>query len=276
MSKGGVFNRGKYRGADLSENQPCMFCGLPADSREDIIPTWLTRQDLVPTGTAGPVKYTSHGETVNQWPSQTLAFLKIKAVCQNCNNTWMSRIEEDAKKYLQPMMEGSTIQLDPAAQVELAVWACLKVMVWESVAEGAVTSAEDRERMWKHQHPPGYAVVPLGRVPSSDQNEFSLQQVFIKAQRIPGAQLDNISATAITLGDFVAWVILNPTSVQGIHFEPTSIGDDSVTIFPPAFGARQWPPNKTFTVDELRTVWRRYFVIGEEVRVEHQPESERP
>jgi hypothetical protein len=276
VSKGGTFARGKYKGDDLSENQPCMFCGMPADSREDIIPTWLTRQNLVPPGTAGPVTYTSHGETVKQWSSQTLAFLKIKTVCQNCNNQWMSDIEETAKKQLHPMMQGNTVQLDPAAQVDLAVWACLKVMVWESVAEGVVTDAEERELMWRDQQPPGYSVVVLGRVPSSNHSEFSLQQVFIRAQRSAGAQLDNISATAITLGDLVAWVILNPTSARGIQFKPTPIEEDLITIFPPAYRSLQWPPKEALTVDELRSVWRRYFVIGDEVRVQHQPGSERP
>jgi hypothetical protein len=251
-----------------------MFCGMPADSREDIIPNWLTRQNLVPPGTAGPVTYTSHGETVRQWSTQTLAFLKIKAVCKNCNNKWMSRIEESAKKHLQPMMQGDTVQLDPAAQVELAVWACLKVMAWESVAEGVVTHAEDRELMWKHQQPPGYSVVVLGRVPNSNHSEFSLQQVFIRAQRSPGAQLDNISVTAITLGDFVSWVILNPTAAQGINFKPTPIDKDLITIFPPAYGSLQWPPKMALTAEELRSVWRRYIVIQEEVQVQVQPGSE--
>jgi hypothetical protein len=192
-------------------------------------------------------------------------------VCQTCNNEWMSHIEETAKKHLLPMMQGDTVRLDPEAQVHLAVWACLKVMVWESVAEGVVTDAKNRELMCKHQQPPGYSVVVLGRVPSADHSEFSLQQVFIRAQRSMGAPLDNISATAITLGDLVAWVILNPTSAQGISFKPTPIGDDLITIFPPAFESLQWPPTKALTVEELRSVWRRYIVIEDEVKVQHQP-----
>jgi hypothetical protein len=250
-----------------------MFCGEPADSREDIIPTWLTRQSIVPPGTLRPVTYTSHGKNVNEWSSQTLAFLKIKAVCKKCNNGWMNGVEETAKKHLLPMMQGNTVQLTPAAQVELAIWACLKVMVWESVGEGVVTGPANRELMWKDQQPPGYAVVAVGRAPSLDHSEFSLQQVFIRAQRRPGASLDNVSATALTLGDFVAWVILNPTSPQGITLKPTPIGDDLITIFPPAYESLRWAPKKTLAVEDLRSIWRRYFVIQEEVRVAHHDDS---
>ena len=269
MTQSGTFDRSRYRGRDLSENQPCMFCGNPADSREDIIPTWLARHSIVPPGTTRPVTYTSHGVEVNQWSSQTLAFLKIKAVCQRCNNGWMSRVEKTAKEHLQPMMEGQGIQLEPTAQLDVATWACLKVMVWESVAEGIVTTPEVRRAMWKYQHPPAYAVVVLGQTPAADQSEFSLQQVFIKAQRQAGAPLDSVSATALTLGDFVSWIILNPTSAQGVNFRPTPIDDDLITIFPPALGALRWPPRETLTEEELRSVWRRYLVIQEEVQVHH-------
>ena len=246
-----------------------MFCGEPADSGEDIIPSWLARQSLVPPGTTRPVIYTSHGRELKQWSSQTLAFLKIKAVCRECNNGWMSQVEVAASKHLLLMMQGNTVRLDPAAQVELATWACLKVMVWESVAEGVVTRPDDRVDV-EHQQPPLYAVVVLGRVPSSDHSEFSIQQVFIRAQRRRGARLDNVSATALTLGDFVSWVILNPTKPRGVDFQPTPIGDDLITIFPPAYGSLQWPPKVALTVEELRSVWRRYLVIEEEVKVEHQ------
>lgn len=182
----------------------------------------------------------------------------------------MSQVEETAKEYLLPMMGGATVQLDPAAQVDLATWACLKVMVWEPAAEGVVTSPVDRELMWKQHQPPRYAVVVLGWVRSSDQSEFSIHQVFIRAQRQPGAPLDNVSATALTLGDFVSWVILNPTKPKGVAFEPTPIDDDLITIFPPAYGSLRWPPQTALTTEELSSVWRRYLVIEEEVKVEHQ------
>jgi len=271
VSQSGSFDKGKYGGKDLSNNQPCMFCGELANSREDIVPTWLAKQNLVPPGITRPVTYTSHGVEVNQWSSQTLAFLKVKAVCKKCNNKWMSHVEETAKAHLLVMMQGNTIRLDPAAQIELATWACLKVMVWESVAEGVVTDPNDRELMWKYQQPPGYAVVVLGRVPASDHSEFGLQQVFIKAQRNRGAQFDNVLATAVTLGDFVAWVILNPTSARDVSFKPTPIEDDLITIFPPSYASLQWPPKMALTAEELRSVWRRYLVVLEEVKVEHHP-----
>jgi hypothetical protein len=104
VSQNNRFDSGRYKGCDLSANQPCMFCGDPADSREDIIPSWLSRQSLVPPGTARPVTYSSHGATVKEWSSQTLAFLKIKAVCRQCNNGWMSRIDQTAKSHLLAMM----------------------------------------------------------------------------------------------------------------------------------------------------------------------------
>jgi hypothetical protein len=273
VNQNGSFDKGRYRGQDLSENQACMFCGEPADSREDIVPTWIAKQRLVPPGDLQPVTYWSHGVAVHQWSSQTLAFLKIKGVCNKCNNEWMSRIDAAAKKHLLVMMQGDTIHLDPAAQVELATWACLKAMVWESVAEGVVTSSHDREEIWKRQLPPAYAVVVLGRVPVADHSEFGLQNVFVRAQRQPGASFDNVSATAVTLGDFVDWVILNPTALGRADFKPTPIDDDLITIYPPSTSTLQWPPLTALTLEEVRSVWRRYMVVLDEVKVEHQPDA---
>jgi hypothetical protein len=269
MRPGEHMNVRKYRGKQLSDDQPCIFCGEPADSREDIIPTWLNKQALMPPETTRPVTYTSHGVVLKEWTSQTLAFLKIKAVCMGCNNGWMSQVETAAKPYLELMMKGNNVLLDQAAQVTLATWACLKVMVWESVAEGVVTSPSDRQLMCKQQVPPAYALVALGRVPSSDQSEFSVQQVFIKAQRQPGAARDSVSATALTLGDMVAWVVLNPTRPAAMSLKPTPIDLDLITIFPPAAGSLRWPPRVTLTAEELRDVWRRYIVLREEEKVEH-------
>jgi hypothetical protein len=182
----------------------------------------------------------------------------------------MSRIDQTAKSHLLAMMQGNMVQLVPADQIDVATWACLKVMIWESVAEGVVTSPTDRQLMWKHQQPPRYAIVVLGRAPSSQDSEFGIQQVFIKVQRQPGAPFDEVSATALTLGDFVAWVILNPTIPGGIGFKPTPIDDDLITIYPPAYQSLRWPPKVALTDEGRRLVWRRYLVIQEEVKVEHQ------
>jgi hypothetical protein len=76
MSQRSGFNAGKYKGKDLSENQPCMFCGEPADSREDIIPSWINRQSFVPQGTARPVSHTSHGVKVKRVVSSVIGLLE--------------------------------------------------------------------------------------------------------------------------------------------------------------------------------------------------------
>jgi hypothetical protein len=165
------------------------------------------------------------------------------------------------------MMQGQVTSLNVAAQLDLATWACLKVEVWEAVADqGVVSRRIDRALMYGSQQPPGYALVVAARVPSSDYSEFSLQQVFLEVERTPGADHDAISATAIALGDFVVWVILNP-SRQPVAFAPSPITDDTIMIFPPAYGPLQWPPQKSLSEDELRRVWRRYLVIQEEHKV---------
>ncbi len=94
---------------------PCIFCGNPADSKEDLFPRWIlkrvnTRQPLHrQLGTAAP-EITDDQE------------VRIPCVCQKCNNTWMSRMETTVKKFMGPMIEDFSLSLDRQNQQNLAEW----------------------------------------------------------------------------------------------------------------------------------------------------------
>jgi hypothetical protein len=67
--------------------KPCIFCGNPADSKEDLFPRWIlkrvkTRQPLYRQMGDAPPEITEDQE------------VRIPCVCQKCNNTWMSGMEK--------------------------------------------------------------------------------------------------------------------------------------------------------------------------------------
>ena len=59
-------DRGKFTGKGLPGNPPFIFWGGPADSKEDLIPSWIARQSLTPPGSANPVTYSVHGAEVKK------------------------------------------------------------------------------------------------------------------------------------------------------------------------------------------------------------------
>ena len=82
----------------------------------------------------------------------------------------MNRIEGEAKPYLTPMIAGESVALNLTAQVAVARWLALKVMVVEHTdQELAVTTLEDRIAfMERGQIPPYYRIYVGGHRSKSD------------------------------------------------------------------------------------------------------------
>jgi len=57
--------------------------------------------------------------------------VKVGAVCAECNNGWMSRLESEAKQYANEMLCGRGRALHARGQEVLAMWATVKVLVAE-------------------------------------------------------------------------------------------------------------------------------------------------
>lgn len=106
--------------------RPCIFCGKPADSKEDLFPRWIlkrvvTRQPLYRRMGDAPPEITEDQE------------VRLPCVCQQCNNTWMSGMETTVKKFLGPMIEDFSLSLDRQNQQNLTEWAVKCAMCNDTV-----------------------------------------------------------------------------------------------------------------------------------------------
>jgi hypothetical protein len=106
--------------------ESCIFCGNPADSKEDLFPRWIlkrvnTRQPLYSQTGDAPPEITEDQE------------VRLPCVCQKCNNTWMSGMEVTVKKFLGPMIEALSFSLDSQNQQNLAEWAVKCAMCNDTV-----------------------------------------------------------------------------------------------------------------------------------------------
>jgi len=112
--------------AKLCAMRPCIFCGNPADSKEDLFPRWIlkrvvTRQPLYRQMGDAPPAITEDQE------------VRIPCVCKECNNTWMSGMETTLKKFLGPMIEDFSLSPDRQNQQNLAEWAVKGAMINDAV-----------------------------------------------------------------------------------------------------------------------------------------------
>jgi hypothetical protein len=104
----------------------CIFCANPADSNEDLFPRWILKRVV----TREPL-YRQVGDSA---PTITEdQEVRLPCVCQKCNNTWMSGMESTIKKFLGPMIEDLSLQLDRQNQQNIAEWAVKGAMCNDTV-----------------------------------------------------------------------------------------------------------------------------------------------
>lgn len=116
----------------------CVFCGFNGRlTGEHVFGDWLTRVglDLEPVvHGAGPLNRSTRDLGISPPFRRT-----VRNVCGPCNNGWMSRLEDTAKRVLRPLILGEPGTVQPADQGTLAAWAEKTALV-----AMLVSSEEDR------------------------------------------------------------------------------------------------------------------------------------
>ena len=96
----------------------CFFCSGHANSLEDAWPLWLTNQFRTPR--ASEVHAERRGVRLKPWRVHQPE-LAVRCVCRTCNNEWMSALEVQAQRCLQPLLMGERCSVDIAAQGTVAL-----------------------------------------------------------------------------------------------------------------------------------------------------------
>lgn len=126
----------------------CIFCGSRSLSREHVLPEWL--QEWSGRGIGEHIVSLGIDSKSFSAPPFTAT---VKAVCQECNSGWMSRLEAAAKHHLKGLILGHDRQIETFIQPILATWAYKTVLIHEA--------AMPERKMWL----PFYADLHLNRLP---------------------------------------------------------------------------------------------------------------
>jgi hypothetical protein len=93
----------------------CVFCDNQLTkenrSKEHIIPQWLLDFLGIREETIQPTHFSSKGHT-NSTRHHTLDNLLAGQICEECNNGWMSSLEQDAIPILKPLIAGDRVIVD--------------------------------------------------------------------------------------------------------------------------------------------------------------------
>lgn len=257
----------------------CLFCSNRADSKEDIFSTWLTREFPEIEGSYMPVTMSVGGLPQKTWDNWSLAFSKIRAVCESCNRGWMGSWETPAKLLLAKMIRGQKLRLTEIDQLTLATWATIKAYVFDSGTQfpSAVSRAEC-ELLKSQQRPPGNVRVFLAAHDVREYMSFMVRRVYAYGPKegAPGGQ--GVHATTFVLGHAVIQVFGNSRSAYR-PFESVGVTtDESQTILPPVIGGSTWPPRSLLDDDALDQFGRQFLRATEIIEVDdpNDPRLKRP
>jgi hypothetical protein len=202
----------------------------------------MTREFPEFEGSLMPVTRTVGTREPQTWNNWTLAFSKIRAVCKNCNETWMSDLEVPVKVLFAKMVRGQQVRLSEVDQLDLATWATLKAYVYDSAAAfpSAVTRAEC-ESLKAQKQPPGNVRVFLAAYDRG--NQFMVHRVYAVGPKGDESHGHTVHCTTFVLGH----VVIRVLGSQRSHYRPfefVGVADDrSQTVYPPVIGGRVWPPD---------------------------------
>jgi hypothetical protein len=140
------------------ERKHCLFCENYANSKEDTLPLWLLKiigknDDMIKAIHGLPIKI-----------QKGSAVLRIRTVCETCNNGWMSKLEEDTIPVLRPLLLDLSIPRSSEEQILLATWAMKTGMVLDSIYKHVhFYQKDERQNLRENRTIPPGTVIWIGR-----------------------------------------------------------------------------------------------------------------
>lgn len=152
----------------------------------------------------------------------------------------MSGIEGRTKPIILPMIRGERISLSLSDQLELATWATLKAMVYDSHAgPEAVAEPDELEIMRAQERPPATWRVSLAA--QANPGLFSLRRRFVAGQHRGSDELHLASATTFVLGHLVVQALGSPHTHHRAYTQLGIRKPKVQSIVPPIQAGAEWP-----------------------------------
>ncbi len=228
------------------QRKQCLFCENYVNSKEDIFPLWLleivgNRQDMHKAVSDLPIKI-QKGSSV----------LRIRTVCETCNNGWMSKLEQDTIPVLRPLLVDLSVRLSPEQQSLLASWAMKTGVVLDSIYKHTrFYQKEECKNLRENRTIPTGTVIWIGRYFGSGLHaglsDFSLDSP-------PHRKIANGCVITFVLGHVVFQILSarpRPEHKErrvNVEYRPGSWDKLLTKIWPNADSQIAWPPPLSFTL----------------------------
>lgn len=203
----------------------CIFCGGFPITKEHVWPDWLDpylqktmlnhetfAEMVLPNGTTREIRKRA-GDPQS---------VRVRHVCQACNNGWMSVLQNEAKPILIPLLQGKDVTLFRKQQIILAKWVAMFCMVAEFMDKSGLriaVSQDDRTFLKEKQQVPKnwkiwMALVDENAKPSVwTHNTLPIEDNgIVITHTAEGIALPNTQTTTFTLGRMLLSALSCPIS----------------------------------------------------------------
>ncbi len=237
--------------------QTCIFCErakpLVKITKEHLFSRWvddvLTPELLGPDRSFERTSISSDGVAETKtWPTEVIAAVEAAVVCgssrDGCNGGWMSGLDGQARRLLEPMMLGRPTTLTPETQVVIGAWAAMKSMVLEYFwgrDQVIVLPQDARTFVYRERRAPGNMQIRVAAVESRGRPVLFPRRVYqLRPGASDGALPEYASCSTLVLGCFVVQTF--GTSTTGPAASPAPHGNDYCVINPADGTDVRWPP----------------------------------
>lgn len=250
----------------------CIFCGQHGLTREHMWANWMRAyipRVLTEYRTRSILMFPDRSEVSIKRRTGDPHSQRIRCVCKNCNNGWMSKIQESTKPYLVPMLKGERDSFYKNGQTALAAWVGMFVMVAEYADRDKVSiSARERRRLLQRKRPPAHWRIWIGKYERSTGVERWFHHVIPIAK--DGVQIvtngsiprSNTQTSTILLGDHLVIHAMSSSVAPGIikrWRHAPDIASKMRQIWPIQDRYVCWPPDGILDEMDIQNLANRFF-----------------
>ena len=236
---------------------PCFFCGIGPVTREHVIAKSLSKR-LWEVSPFTP----EHGAPIEPKPGATrfhtnrLIDMVVNVACNDCNSRFFNALQSPCDGFLTRALAGQPSTLDSDLKRALAGWlyktALLVPLAMSPRAEWPPHLVDECKAFYLRRRPPVGTRVWIGRydlrdnfpelVARADVSELKYRR---RGRDFGGYQI------LVSIGYFLGIVIVwNGDPPDDVNMENRT-ADRFIEVWPVSVTPIDWPPDHTFTYDEL-------------------------
>lgn len=201
----------------------CIYCGaIGLLSREHVFGRWLA-ETYSSAGLRHTVQRLSRSEVMEIFPKTPPKYhfrnierkegnyqLKVRNVCQSCNNGWMSKLHTEAKDLVKLLADGGWRQFNASELEILSRWALMVSINLECHAHILASIRPHLKDLMGGKMPMGWRVY-IGQLPTNKHANYSHTRIIETGMHIEGDLYQKVKNTAFCIEK----VIFNTISTTG-------------------------------------------------------------